>query len=151
MMTKYANSQSQLAWPGPACQAAAAMTRYESATPAQPSAILLMVDGSDPFAAWRVHSATTNGVKAKIMNGLNARNHVVGISAVKPRKSIVRSVLASAHKTIVLPPCSYVAQNKAVGTNKAKMAVMPRHSWRVRGRLSACAALAFCSSSAGNK
>src|SRR5580658_7989930 len=106
MMTKKANSQSQLAWPAPACQAAAAMTTYDSATPAPPSAILLMVEGSDPFAACRVHSATTNGVNAKIMNGLNAWNQVVGISAVSPKKLMVRSVLASAHSAIVLPACS---------------------------------------------
>ena len=82
------------------------MIRFAAVTPKQPSAILVMVDGSVPRAACRVHSATTNGVKAKIMNGLKARNHVVGICALKPNRASVRSVLASAHSTMVLPICS---------------------------------------------
>src|SRR5580700_4479171 len=59
------------------------MIRFAAATPKQPSAILLTVAGSLPRAACRVHSATTNGVKAKIINGLKARNHVVGICEAK--------------------------------------------------------------------
>ena len=45
----------------------------------QPNAILVTVEGSRPVAACRFHSASTNGVKAKIMNGLKAWNQVTGI------------------------------------------------------------------------
>ena len=67
--------------------------RFASVTPKQPSAILTMVEGSVPRAACRAHSATMNGVKAKIMNGLNAWNHVVGnLRRSRRQRSIARSV-----------------------------------------------------------
>src|SRR5229473_6431550 len=104
--TKKANSHSQLALPAPAKKAAPAMMRYAAPQPAQPSAILITVDGSLPRAAWRAHRATTNGVNAKIMNGLKDWNHVVGISAVQNKRLTVRSVASSAHSAMVLPCCS---------------------------------------------
>ena len=54
------------------------MIRLASVTPKQPSAILITVDGSRPRAVCRAQSATMNGVKAKIMNGLKAWNQVDG-------------------------------------------------------------------------
>src|SRR5579871_155246 len=106
MTTKNANSHSQLALAPPAQNAAPAMIRYASPQPAQPSAILMTVDGSRPLSAWRFHKVTTSGVNAKIMNGLKAWNHVVGISAVANRRLIVRSVLLLAQSAMVLPCCS---------------------------------------------
>ena len=82
------------------------MIRLAAVTPKQPSAILVTVDGSVPRAACRAHSATTNGVKAKIMNGLKARNQVVGIRAADPNRPMLRSTLASIHRIVVLPICS---------------------------------------------
>ena len=68
------------------------MIRLASATPKQPSAILVTVDGSVPRAACRAQSARTNGVKAKIMNGLKAWNQVTGISPRQTSRSTWRSV-----------------------------------------------------------
>src|SRR5215470_4030473 len=90
--TKKANSHSQLALPSPAWNAAAAMIRYAAPQPTQPSAILITVEGSLPRADWRAHKATTNGVNAKIMNGLKDWNQVVGISVLQNHRLTVRSV-----------------------------------------------------------
>ena len=68
------------------------MIRLASATPKQPIAILVTVDGSVPRTACRAHSISTNGVKAKIMNGLNAWNQVTGISPRQTRRLTWRSV-----------------------------------------------------------
>ena len=100
------STQSQLAWPLPAQNAADALTRLAAVTPKQPSAILVMVDGSVPRAACRAHNVTTNGVKAKIMNGLKARNDVVGICSDHPNRSRCRSTWLSIHRMVVLPICS---------------------------------------------
>src|SRR5579884_3524803 len=140
MMAMDASTHSQLASPGPACTAASAFVRSAAVTPKQPSAILVMVEGSVPHSAWRAHRPTTNGVKAKIMNGLKARNQVVGICAVQPNRSMPRSTLVSIHKIVVLPICSYVAQNNVLGTNSSSSAMTARHSSRRNGRRSLYAA-----------
>ena len=69
-------------------------------------AILATVDGSVPLFDCRAHSATMNGVKAKIMNGIERlepgrRN----LPVQKPRIE-ARSVKSSAHSAMVLPCCS---------------------------------------------
>src|SRR6266508_3398045 len=85
MTMKKPSSHSQLASGAPAdCQAAPTMIRLASATPKQPSDILVTVEGSLPRRACHAHSATMNGVKAKIINGLKAWNQVVGISPRDP-------------------------------------------------------------------
>src|SRR5262249_25245731 len=150
MTTKYPSSQSQLASSPAARQAAVAMIKLASVTPKQPIDILVTVEGSLPGFACQAQSAMTKGVKAKIMNGLNAWNQVTGMSPCQRKRSIVRLVWSSAHSTIVLPCCSYVAQNKVVGANSAMSARIPRHSLRSSGFFSVLAAMALCSSSGGN-
>ena len=56
------------------------MMRFAAAMPKQPIAIFVMLEGSVPRALCRAQNATMNGVKAKIMNGLNDWNHSAGIS-----------------------------------------------------------------------
>ena len=90
------------------------------------------------------------GVKAKIIKGLKAWNQVTGISPCQTMRSMVRSVWPSAHNTMVLPCCSYVAQNNVVGRNNAISASMARHSSRSSGCLSSPVALALCISSRGS-
>src|SRR6476661_3894520 len=112
MTTKYPSSHNQLAsGPPPDCQAAPTMIRLASATPKQPSDILVTLDGSARRFACHAHSATMNGVKAKIMNGLNAWNQVTGIAPHQMTRRTARSVESSAHSALVWPCCAYVAQN----------------------------------------
>src|SRR5579871_4871762 len=98
MTTKKANSQSQLASSPAATDAAPAMITYANAQPKHPSAILVTLDGSMPRLACQDHKAIIKGVKAKIMNGLNAWNQVVGISPCQMMRSMVRSVWSSAQR-----------------------------------------------------
>src|ERR1700728_1172108 len=100
------STHSQLAWPDPAWNAANALMRLAATTPKQPSDILVIVEGSAWRASCRFQNVTTNGVNAKIMNGLKARNHVVGIFVIHPNRSTVRSTFLSIHKIVVLPICS---------------------------------------------
>jgi hypothetical protein len=68
------------------------MIKLASVTPKQPIAILITVEGSLPRLACQVQSATTKGVNAKIKNGLNAWNQVIGISPFQSTRLIARSV-----------------------------------------------------------
>ena len=96
----------------------------------------MTVEGSIPRFSCHAQNPITKGVKVKIMNGLKAWNQVTGISPCQTMRSMVRSVWSSAHSTIVLPCCSYVAQNNVVGRNNAISARMARHSLRSSGFLS---------------
>ncbi len=86
----------------------------------------------------------------KIMKGLNAWNQVTGISPCQTMRSMVRSVCSSAHSAMVLPCCSYVAQNIVVGRNNVISARTARHSLRSSCFLASPAAFALCISSGGS-
>jgi hypothetical protein len=97
------------------------MIRLAIATPKQPSDILTTVEGSLPRRACHAQSATMNGVKAKIMNGLNAWNQVTGIS--RPDQQVDGAVGAGVGPerdgvALLLVGCL----KKVVGTNSTRSA-----------------------------
>jgi hypothetical protein len=114
----------------------------------QPSAILVTVEGPIPRFSCHAQNAIMKGVKVKIMKGLKAWNQVTGISPCQTMRSMVRSVCSSAHSAMVLPCCSYVAQNIVVGRNNAINARMARHSLLLvliaMRRMTRCVCLSPC-------
>ena len=82
------------------------MTRYEAPSRKSPNAIFVTVEGSLDRRDWRAQSATTDGVNAKIMNGLNAWNQVTGICQSMTPGISLRSVKFCAQRLIVFPCCS---------------------------------------------
>src|SRR6185437_2823249 len=102
-----------------------------------PSAILVMVEGSLPRLDCQLHNETTSGVNSAIIAGLNDWNHAAGICQSKMPGMSERLVKFCAHRLMVLPCCSYVAQKNVVGMHNRISATTAFQSCDVIGLLAA--------------
>src|SRR4051812_38556159 len=115
------------------------MTMKESPRMMHPIAIFVTDDGSLPRLLCQRQNMSRRGAKMKMKNGFADWNHVDDAHD-------GQLVCSSAHVCIVLPCCSYTAQNTMFKAHKITSAQIRPHSSLVKGCFSAGATgfTSFC-------
>src|SRR5258707_796678 len=95
-----------------------------------------MIDGSLPRRCCHDHSATMPAVNVKIITGFTDCSAVTLIENNPPTD---RSTMSRVHSSIVLPDCSYVAQNSVQGMKNKQSRMTAHQSLRLSGGRGAAA------------
>src|SRR5437773_1930194 len=106
------------------------ITTNPSPSSTQPIAILVRLEGSWLRADCHAQTPWRMGVKAKIMNGLNAWYHVEG--SWNPN-TLGQRAFRSAQSWSVLPCCSYTAQKAATMKHATQIAITRGRACRTPG------------------